>query len=108
MTKSEKELRTELHDQDSTIAVTSTVALVKEHLIPQGRFEESESLLLNALGLQNVQAGFVVQLTLGELYNQMNEISRARRFLSWAAESSKQEISDEANRLLQLTSEKLK
>jgi hypothetical protein len=102
MTKSEEGLRAELHHQDAKIAVSAAVSLVKEYLIPQGRLEESESVLLTALGLQVVDSGLIVQLTLGEVYTKMNEVPRARRFLSWATESSRQEISEEANRLLQL------
>lgn len=105
MTDREHELRENLRNEDSTIAVTSAVSLAKDHLMPSGRYPEAESVLLDALGLQAMNSGFVIQLTLSEVYAGMKEFTRARRFLNWVGESSKEEVRREAERLLQEISE---
>lgn len=101
MTDKEHELRMNLRNEDSAIAVASAVSLAKDHLIPSGRHLEAESVLLDTLGIQGINSGFIIQLTLGEVYTGMKEFARARRFLNWAGESSKEEVRREAERLLQ-------
>jgi thioredoxin-like negative regulator of GroEL len=101
MTEREAQLQEEVLLGNSTQSVPAAVELVRDYLIPAGKFEEAESVLFDVAGLQLSATGHLIQLTLGELFIKMNELPRAERFLTIAARSSEDEVRAEANRLLE-------
>ena len=97
MTQREDERReTALHGQQGD-AIQATVDLANEFLIPAGSFVEAEQLLMEKIGLQTLREGHILELTLGELYIRMQEISRARRFLEVAKSSGIELVSQRAS-----------
>lgn len=100
MTNQENELRAQLKDADQEIAVKAAVKLCREILHPESRWEESEMVLLGAVGLQSPSDGQIINLLLGQTYVQMDEIPRAIRFFERAAESSDSEIKSQAENSL--------
>jgi hypothetical protein len=100
MSQREIELReTALHGQQGE-AIQATVDLVNEFLSPAGSFVEAEQLLMEKIGLQTLREGHILELTLGELYIAMKEISRARRFLEVAKASGIESITQRAGEQL--------
>lgn len=87
MTDREAELREMLNNADDQTLVETAVALVDEFLIARGDLEAIEMTLLRVLGRQGSTAGLSIHLKLGELYIQMGEPSRAKRFLTIATSS---------------------
>ena len=100
MTNQENELRAQLKNTDEEVAVKAAVDLCREILHPQNRWEESEMVLLGAVGLQTSASGQIIHLLLGQTYVKMNELSRAVRFFDRACESSVPEIKTQAESAL--------
>lgn len=101
MTSQENELRAQLQNPDEEVAVKAAVDLCREILHPQNRWEDSEMVLLGAVGLQSSSSGQIIHLLLGQTYVKMNEIPRAIRFFDRALESSIPEIKTEAESALE-------
>jgi thioredoxin-like negative regulator of GroEL len=99
MTNRERELREELESGAPATAVATAVALCREFLFISGEHDEAERLLLDALGKQSKEDGYIVQLLLAELYLKMDETPRAQRLLKFPLESSNEEIKSMAMQL---------
>ena len=104
MTNRETELREELESGAPATAVATAVALCREFLFDAGSNEEAEKVLLDALGKQSKEDGYIVQLLLAQLYIKMGETPRARRLLTHPLESSNEEIMSLATQLLETLS----
>jgi hypothetical protein len=94
-------LRDKIASDESSEGIAAAVELCTEFLFAKEAFEEAELILLEKIGLQSLQEGFVLELTLGDLYIRMKEDSRASRFLSVASNSSDGAIKQKANELLE-------
>jgi len=94
-------LRDKVASDKSTEGVAAAVELCTEFLFANEAFEEAELILLDKVGLQSLQDGFVLELTLGDLYIRMKEDSRASRFLAVASGSSNEVIKRRADELLE-------
>jgi thioredoxin-like negative regulator of GroEL len=99
MTNRERELREELESGAPATAVATAVALCREFLFISGEHEEAERILLDVLGKQSKEDGYIVQLLLAELYLKMDETPRAQRLLKFPLESSNEEIKAMATQL---------
>lgn len=104
MTDRELELTEKTESTDSTIAIEAAVALCKEFLFPRKEFERAEYLLFGLAGFQSNSLGFIIELTLGEAYIGMGEITRAKRFLEIALASGIDSVQGEATGLLETIS----
>ena len=102
MKKDEMKLRELITDEDTQSKIDSAIALYKNYLSGRGDLEEAEYFLLIVVGLQSTSHGFIVELTLGEIYFEMKEYPRARRFLEVAQTSTQEPVSQRANEVLEL------
>jgi thioredoxin-like negative regulator of GroEL len=100
MTSRETELRDGLKSTVESEVLKAGLELANDHLIPRGDFAEAETILLEVLGLQTYSDGFIVQLSLAELYIKMDEIPRAKRFLKTVATSSNEANKTKADALI--------
>jgi thioredoxin-like negative regulator of GroEL len=101
MTNRETELREELESGAPATAVATAVALCREFLFDAGSYEEAEKVLLDVVGKQSKEDGYIVELHLAELYLKMDESPRARRLLTHPLESSNEEVKSLATQLLE-------
>ena len=92
MTNRETELREELESGAPATAVATAVALCREFLFVSGAFDEAEKVLLDAVGKQSKEDGYIVELHLAELYLKMDESLRAQRLLKFPLASSNDEV----------------
>jgi hypothetical protein len=100
MTQRETELLEQSQSENVKTSIEATVALCKEILFPRGDYEKAEFLLLEKVGLQGSIFGYILELTLGEAYISMKEISRAKRFLEIAQSSEEETIRTKATELI--------
>lgn len=101
MNEREETLRYRIAKGFPADAITSAIELCNDFLIPRGDFEEAEFLLLEKIGLQTLKEGFILELTLGELYVKIQEIPRAKRFLEVAVKSGIESIRTQAATVLE-------
>ena len=92
MTNRETELREELESGAPATAVATAVALCREFLFVSGTFDEAEKVLLDVVGKQSKEDGYIVELHLAELYLKMDESPRAQRLLKFPLVSSNDEV----------------
>lgn len=92
MTNREIELREELESGLPATAVATAVALCREFLFVSGAFDEAERVLLDVLGKQSKEDGYLVELELAGLYLKMDESPRAQRLLKFPLASSNDEV----------------
>jgi hypothetical protein len=104
MTDRELELTELAQSTDSTIAIESAVALCKEFLFARKEFEKAELILFELAGFQGKSLGYIIELTLGQVYIGMGESTRAKRFLEIARASTVDRVRGEAVRLLETIS----
>ena len=102
MTESETRLRELVASKNASEAIDSAVTLYKAYLSVRDDLEEAEFHLLSVIGLQSLSHGLIVDLTLGELYLEMKEYPRAKRFLEVERTSSQESVSKKANEVLEL------
>jgi hypothetical protein len=100
MTDREIELLEDCKHEDAERAVNAVVALCKEFLFVRKEYERAEFLLLEKVGIQSPRAGYILELNLGETYLEMNELTRAKRFLEIASASRVDVTKDRASELL--------
>ena len=100
MTATELQLRETIAGNDWSAAIDAAVSLYRNFLSIRGDYVEAELVLLSVLGLQSTANGFIIELTLGEIYIEMNELSRAKRFLETAQASSQEFLRQRASELL--------
>ena len=103
MTENESKLRELVISENSSEAIDSAVTLYTAYLSVRGELEEAEFFLLSVIGLQSMSHGYIVELSLGEIYLQMKEYPRAKRFLEIAQASSQEVVSKRAGELLEET-----
>ena len=103
MTEDETKLRELVIGDNASEAIDAAVSLHTAYLSVRGELEESEIFLLSVIGLQAISHGFIVELSLGEIYLDMKEYPRAKRFLEVALASSQESVSKRASELLELT-----
>ena len=101
MTENESKLRELVTSDNASEAIDSAVTLYTAFLSVRGELEEAEFFLLSVIGLQSISHGFIVELSLGEIYLDMKEYPRAKRFLEVAEKSSQEAISKRATELLE-------
>jgi hypothetical protein len=89
-------------DEDTQTKIDSAIALSRNYLSGRGDLEEAEYFLLSVAGLQSTSHGFIVELNLGEIYFEMKEYPRARRFLEVARSSAQEPVSQKASEVLAL------
>lgn len=104
MTERETELIQNLESAMADISVSAVVDLCKEFLFPRKEFEKAELLLLERVGIQPLATSKIIDLTLGQLYIELDEIPRAKRFLTEASSSKVTEISSKAHEILETLS----
>ena len=102
MKKDEIKLRELITGEDAIQAIDSAIALYKNYLSGRGDLEEAEYFLLSVAGLQGTAHGFIVELTLGEIYFEMKEYPRAKRFLEVARTGTQEPVIQRANEVLEL------
>lgn len=100
MTENEIKLRELVTSDNASEAIDSAINLYTTYLSVRGELEEAEYILLSVIGLQSNSHGYIVELSLGEIYLQMKEYPRAKRFLEIAQESPQEAISKRASELL--------
>lgn len=100
MTEREAELRERLNNADDQTLVETAIALVDEFLTARGDLETIEMTLLRVIGRQGSATGLSIHLKLGELYIQMGELSRAKRFLTIATSNRDELIRQRSDELL--------
>ena len=93
-------LRNKVAGDEPREGIAAAVALCTVFLFAKEAFEEAELILLEKVGLQSLQDGYVIELTLGDLYIRMKENSRAARFLTVAGTSPNEAIRQQANNLM--------
>jgi tetratricopeptide (TPR) repeat protein len=103
MTENETKLRESVVSDNASEAIDAAVSLYTAYLAVRGELEEAEFFLLSVIGLQAISHGFIVELSLGEIYLDMKEYPRAKRFLEVALKSSQESVSKRASELLELT-----
>jgi tetratricopeptide (TPR) repeat protein len=99
----ETNLRELVIGDNASEAIDAAVSLYTAYLSVRSELEEAEFFLLSVIGLQAISHGFIVELTLGEIYLNMKEYPRAKRFLEVAVKSSQESVSKRASELLELT-----
>ena len=102
MKKKETKLRELINGENASEAIDSAIALYKDYLSSRGNLEEAEYFLLSVAGLQGLSHGYIVELTLGEIYFEMKEYPRAKRFLDISRTSAQESVSQRANEMLDL------
>ena len=102
MTESEVKLRELAKGKNAGEAIDSAITLYKDYLSVRGDFEEAEFFLLSVIGLQSISHGFIVELSLGEIYMEMKEYPRAKRFVEVARTSSQESVSKRASDVLEM------
>lgn len=100
MTSREEELREILKDTDDEKAIQAAIDLCKEILFVNKNYGAAENVLLEVVGRQSLRDGYIIQVLLGELYINIGEITRAKRFLNTATNSSKDDVKKMADELL--------
>ena len=73
MTENESKLRELVISDNASEAIDSAVTLYTAYLSVRGELEEAEFFLLSVIGLQSISHGFIVELSLGEIYLDMKE-----------------------------------
>jgi len=101
MKENETKLRELVIGDNASEAIDAAVSLCTAYLSARGELEEAEFFLLSVLGLQSISHGFIVELSLGEIYLDMKEYPRAKRFLEVALTSSQELVSKRASELLE-------
>lgn len=99
MTANENELRAALASQDDEKVVQASFLLCNEILFGSNRYLEAELILLEAIGRQNSGDGYIIQSLLAELYINIGEISRAKRFLDLASTSKNWDVKKKVDEL---------
>ena len=102
MKKEETKLRELIIGENANEAIDSAITLYKKYLSGRGDLEEAEYVLLSVAGLQGISHGYIVELTLGEIYFEMKEYPRAKRFLDVSRTSAQEPVSQRANEVLDL------
>ena len=100
MKENEDKLRELVIGDNASEAIDAAVSLCTAYLSVRGELEEAEFYLLSVLGLQSISHGFIVELSLGEIYLDMKEYPRATRFLEVAVTSKQESVSKRAIELL--------
>lgn len=101
MTNHEERLLIELKSEDDSIVVNAAAVLAREIMIPDGRFNEAEAILLETVGKETSKDGRLLEFILAQLYLKNNEIPRALRFLVLAKTSQIESIRNAANEILE-------
>ena len=99
MTVNEVDLMDALKSDNDEKVIQAAISLCREFLFPSHKYSEAEFILLEAIGRQSNQDGYIIQLLLAELYINIGEISRAKRFLAQASKSSNEDVKKKADEL---------